>query len=160
LPRAVLVEHSALNAVGEAEVGLDASVALPDDEEAAVGAHGDTGLELIARRVGIDLVVVALRDASGVESFHLHAVAGTVRSSAAERLPDDHERTVAVHGRPRVALVLGRVGVHLKLAADGRAIGGEALAVYAAEARVRAAAADTVPDHDEVTGLIGGDGGT
>src|SRR5207247_4182962 len=97
----------------------------PDHDEITPASHRDRGLVLGTRRVRVDLELASAWSPRRCEPLAEYPVPASVLVVA---LPDDDEVPVRLHGRARVALPAGGVGVHAELPARGslaRSHGGE-----------------------------------
>lgn len=146
-----------IEALGEHVGRVVRGAALPSDHEAAARIGCDGRPLLVARRVGVDLEVVAQRHGARIEVPRDHACAASVLGWTVGALtaPHDHEATAAIAGDPGTALIARRVGVHLELAADRRTRAVVALAEDARAAPVsslvRVVRARARPDHHEIS---------
>ena len=87
-------------------------VALPGDDEIPVGVHRRRRVLLSVRRIRVHAELGALRDAGGVVTLGVDAVAAAILGVA---LPGDDEIAVGVHRRRRFKLIARRKGVDEKL---------------------------------------------
>ena len=101
------------------------TVALPDDDEVAVGIRRHRGDVLVARGVGVDLELAGQGAPALVKRLGEDAVA---RAVLAEALPGDDEVAGAVRRDRGRYCVLDGVAVDLELAGDGSARAREAAA--------------------------------
>src|SRR5262245_39363703 len=96
--------------------------ATPGHDEVAVLVRRDVRSILRAGRVGVHLELAAGARPGGVEALAEHPRAAAVLPAAAVEaraaLPDDDEPSVGLRGHLRRGLHVGRVRVHLELAAD------------------------------------------
>ncbi len=142
----------ALRAAKDSGAGAVLVVALPDRDEAAAVARHPRRV-LVEDRVGVHLELVADASPEGIEALAEDAREIAVLAHAA---PGDEEAPAVVHADIWIALDAGRVGVDLELRPDLRAFAVEPLAEDPRAVSV-APAAHSLPDDQEVSGLMRGD---
>ncbi|MGL4464381.1 MAG: hypothetical protein ACRC1K_19690 [Planctomycetia bacterium] len=135
------VEASGVDAVK----GAVLEVALPSDDEIAVGVHRHARFDLDVRGGGSDAELAPLRDAGGVVASGDDVQVGTVRAVAG---PGDDEIAVGVQRHARLELKARGESVDAEFASLRRAAGVVALGVDAVAVAVLNAAG---PDDDEVS---------
>ncbi len=109
-------------AVGGIALGVDTREvavldgALPGDDEASIGSHGDVAVQLVVARRRADAELDTDPVAERVEALSVDAPATAVLQQAR---PRDHEVAVRVHRDRGELLVVVDVGVDLQLTAEG-----------------------------------------
>ncbi|EXI75076.1 MAG: hypothetical protein AW07_01310 [Candidatus Accumulibacter sp. SK-11] len=127
-------------------------VAVPGDDEATGGQAGDVGVALIVVGGHVDAEFAAGGIAEGVVALAVDAVIAAV---LAARLPDDDKAAIGQGRHARRELVVGFVGVDVKLAAD---LGAAAVIALGVDAGIAIAfLAFGTPDHHIAAIGIGGD---
>ena len=108
--RAARVELLSVDAVAAG------AVALPGDDEVALGIHGHRGVCLTARREAVDLEFAADFRATGIVELGVDAVAAAILAVA---LPDDDIISRGIRGNFRILLIARGERIGLELTAGG-----------------------------------------